>query len=39
MLDCESENDEYPSEMDIDGVSAPELMEVHRDVLERERFT
>ena len=35
MLDCEpSENEEYPSEMDSGGVSAPEL-EVH--VLERER--
>jgi hypothetical protein len=36
MLDCElSENEEYPSEIESGGVSAPELIDVQ--VLERER--
>jgi hypothetical protein len=38
MLDCEpSENEEYPSEIESGGVSAPELIDVQ--VLERERPT
>jgi hypothetical protein len=36
MLDCElSENEEYPSEIESGGVSAPELIDVQ--VLDRER--